>query len=133
MAIICLFGFTIVSCEKDNKIDTEITIKNLVGDWVTTSVKEVYVEGGKLNEEEEEITLLWSLYTDMTYLENDNGYVYQGTWALQDDILFMYFGGVSSDVSKYVIQKLTTTELIVREPWYEGNSSGYEEYHFRRK
>lgn len=132
LAVLCLVGLSLVSCEKNNDPAVDITVKNLVGDWLSTYVNEVYSEGGMVEEEREDITTFISLYSDMTFLANQDGATGQGTWALQGDMIFLYISGVSN-VGKFSIQKLTSTELVVREPWYEGNASGYNEYHFRRK
>lgn len=130
LAVLCLVGLSLISCE-NNGPTVDINVKNLVGDWLSTYVIEVYSEGGKVEEEREDVTTFISLYSDMTFLANQNGATGQGTWALQGDMLFLNVS--AAHVMKFSIQKLTSTELVVREPWYEGNASGYDEYHFRRK
>ena len=68
LAVLCLVGLSLVSCEKNNDPAVDITVKNLVGDWLSTYVNEVYSEGGVVEEEREDITTFVSLYSDMTFL-----------------------------------------------------------------
>ena len=90
MVAVCL-GFA--ACGDDDDVD--VSASDLYGTWSITTDEYTYKENGKLIQEESGTDIYedgeWTLTfnEDGTFVENDEGYSYYGTWTLKGNELVM--------------------------------------------
>ena len=129
--IFYLFAACLTFCFTSCKESNEASSNTIIGDWVSNSITEYYLENGKYYSEVEYVYTYLSIYPDNSMSWSSEGdYVY-GNWVLNGNTLIFSFesGNGSDDYARYTVQKSTSTELVLRIDF----DNGYSDYNFKKK
>lgn len=118
----CLALFT--SCN-DGSTPTD---KKIAGNWVADRIEESFLENGAYQTEVEYVYTYFEAYPDNTFSWGSEGDRTSGSWVLNGNTLILSFNGAGDDYQKFIVQKSTSAELVLRMEF----DNGYADYPFKK-